>query len=225
MVRRMLNPFDGRNNVFEAYIGTNTVGKTPTMVNNAKAWKAPRPTPPYTLRGLDPRRSFTQAGLLLPEYKIKLEDKKTWAKELSRKNADDTHVYRNILLVLDDYKWLCDGDDTPEDVLNLMQAREDMNMDIMIACHAPMLITERLSYYITDYYIFYNKASLASFNKKINNSAMCQEAAVMVNEYVTKFGRGKYPYFPHIHINPEKNLFETINMEASKLKQLDCFSV
>lgn len=220
----MYNPYDGRNNFFDAYIGTNTVGKTPTMVNMAKAWKKNRPTPPWTIWGLDPRRSFRESGILLPEYTIRLEDKLTWAKKLSAKNPDDTHVHRNLLLLLDDYKWLCDGDDTPEDVLNLAQAREDMNMDAAIACHAPSLITERLSYYITDYWIFYNKAALAKFKRGVQNSEILQEAAVMINEYVTRWGRGKYPFFPHIHVNPEKNLFETVNMDADKIKQLSCWS-
>lgn len=202
-----------RKNFLWGFIGHNTTGKTPTAIELVKAWRQSRPG--FKSIVFDPQGKFQDAGVVDITIPQNLHD---WAHILCEKNKDGTFKYRNSILILDDYRMLHHRDQIDAGFLDLLALRVKMNMDIIYITHSPKLILERLSYYTTDYSIFYTESQLGSFQSRIPKYVVCQKAAILVNKYVMKYGRGTYPNFPHIHIKAESDDLELINLEPTKVQ-------
>lgn len=213
-----------RLNFVWAVIGKNTIGKTPLAILMAKAWQKKRPN--SKLIAFDPQDKFYEAhkrkdlrvDVIIPQ------NNPNWAEELSRFEervaGKKEYIYENSLVILDDFRMLCKNSNMPAYFLDLLALRPKTNMEFIIICHAPMHILEGLSYYVTDYSIFANEASNSSFEKKISCAVLCQKANLIVNKYVKLYGRGQYPFFPHIHVNKEQGELNFINMDYEKAKPL-----
>lgn len=214
--REIVKPKEKRKNFLWGFIGHNTTGKTPTAIEIAKAWKETRPG--FTVIGYDPQDKFTEAGVL----NIRIEaNNPDWARVLCQQDpVTKRWKYGNSLLILDDYRMLHPSDAIDKGFLDLLALRVRMNMDIIFICHNPKLILERLSYYVTHYSIFYTESQLGAFQNRIPKYVACQRASVLINKYVLKYGRGQYPFFPHVVVESESDELQCINMDEDKVKQI-----
>jgi len=213
-----------RLNFVHAIIGKNTIGKTPIAILMAKAWQKKRPNSKLIV--FDPQDKFYEAHQR-KELRVDVlinQNNYLWPQELADyKEATagkKIYTYENSLVILDDFRMLCQGNHMPPFFLDLLALRPKTNMEFILICHAPMHILEGLSYYVTDYSIFANEASQSSFEKKISCHIQCQKANIVVNKYVMKYGRGVYPFFPYIHINKESPELNAINMDYDKTMPL-----
>lgn len=227
-----------RPNFCWAFIGANTVGKTPTAILLSKEWKAKKKG---VVIAFDPQYKFEEQKIVdftiktngdIIELKSGLKcnsiahdknDKpyvKDWAEELITENSDKTFKWAHSLLILDDYRGLHPNDRTDPKFVELLALRVKINMDIIYICHNPMMILERLSYYTTNFSIFYTESDAGDFQKRVPKYVECQRAAILINKYVMKFGRGKYPNFPHIQVYTENTGLKLINIDRNKFKQI-----
>lgn len=196
-------------------IGHNTTGKTPTAIELVRAWRESRPG--WKSIVFDPQGKFKDAGVV--DISIQ-QNTKDWARILCSKDESDKFIYRDSILVLDDYRMLHGQNSIDPAFLDLLALRVRMNMDIIYITHNPKLILERLSYYTTDYLIFYTESQLGSFQERIPKYVACQKAAILVNKYVLAYGRGTYPLFPHIHVRNESDELDLINIDEKKMLAL-----
>lgn len=221
-----------RHNYLWLWIGANTTGKTPTAIKRALAYKKSRPD--QKIACFDPRKSIR---------KIKIKNSRTgqeeslvdhvieewhtdWAENLLGTDKNGNKIkkpWKDYLLILDDYHMLCKHYKTPQGLRNLLALRVEYNIDVIGITHTPKNILEGIVDYVTDYSIFYNLAKSASFEDKIANYEKCQAGAIVVNEYVNKFGMGKYPVFPYVHVNNKTGKMSYVNMPSENLEKLKCF--
>ena len=179
------------------FIGHNRTGKTSTAVELARNWKEGRPD--GTVVAFDPQHKFEDVA----DYFI-LPSDKDWA----YKALD----LRNALLILDDYRILHPSDRASQDLLNLLSFRNEYSIDIMYVCHSPALVLNVLTYYTTNYFLFYTQSRMGIFEKKIPNYTICQGASQYVNKYVKTFGKGDYPNFPYVVVDNQEEKIYAINM-------------
>lgn len=221
-----------RHNYLWLWIGANTTGKTPTAIKRAIAYKKSRPDqriacfdPRKSIRKIKIRNSRTGKEEFLVD-KIIEEWDENWAEDLlgtDKKGNKIKKPWQDYLLILDDYHMLCKNYKTPQGLRNLLALRVELNIDVIGITHTPKNILEGISDYVTDYSIFYNLAKSASFEDKIANYEKCQAAAIVINEYVNKFGFGQYPVFPYIHLNNKNGKMSYVNMSMENLQKLNCF--
>lgn len=211
-----------RTNFLWGFIGHNTTGKTPTAIEIVRAWKQSRPG--WRSIVFDPQGKFKDAGCVNISIQ---QNTKDWARILCSRDEsintgreEDKFIYKNSLLILDDYRMLHASNSIDPAFLDLLALRVRMNLDIIYITHNPKLILERLSYYTTDYSIFYTEAQLGSFASRIPKYVACQKAAILVNKYALEYGRGKYPNFPHIHVKNESDELDLINIDQAKMMAL-----
>lgn len=215
-----------------AYIGHTGTGKTSTAVLIAKDWK--KKYKGQKIIGFDPHDTLRKEKLL--DYYISAKDE-NWAetivtqlcanckkirhpeKERCVKCGKNIFVYKfaNSLLILDDYRSLLQSDRTDTAVMDLLMLRRRIGIDMIYVCHNPKFILNGFAPFTTHYSIFYNESHASNFSDKIPKYGDCQKAANLVNQYVMKFGRGTYPNFPYILVQPEVDGLELINMEAAKV--------
>lgn len=221
-----------RSNYVWLWIGANTTGKTPTAIQLALAIKKANPL--KKLVCFDPRKSIRKMKWYNPLTKREellvdkvIEEWETnWAEQLLGQDLDGKQVsdpWRDYTLLLDDYHMLCKNYKTPQGLRNLMAMRVELNIDFIGITHTPKNILEGIAGYVTDYSIFYNLAKSSAFEDKIANYEKCQGGAVVINEYVSKFGFGKYPKFPYVHINNKTSKVTYVNMPWENVRQLECF--
>lgn len=221
-----------RHNYLWLWIGANTTGKTPTAIKRAIAYKKSRPDQKVVC--FDPRKSIR---------KIKIVNSKTGKEEplvdriieewetdvfedllgTDKNGRKIKEPWQNYLIILDDYHMLCKNYKTPQGLRNMLALRVEHNIDVIGITHTPKNILEGIADYVTDYSIFYNLAKSASFEDKIANYEKCQAGAIVINEYVSKFGFGTYPVFPYVHVNNKTGKVSYVNMSWENLKQLSCF--
>lgn len=221
-----------RHNYLWLWIGANTTGKTPTAIKRAIAYKKSRPDQKVVC--FDPRKSIR---------KIKIINSKTGKEEFlvdrvieeweidcfedllgtDKKGIQIKKPLKDYLFLMDDYHMLCKNYKTPQGLRNMLALRVELNIDVIGITHTPKNILEGIADYVTDYSIFYNLSKSASFEDKIANYEKCQAAAIVINEYVSKFGFGKYPVFPYVHVNNKTGKISYINMPWENIKQLTCF--
>lgn len=220
-----------RYNYIWLWIGANTTGKTPTAIRVASSIK--RENPLKKVICFDPRGSIRKVKVINPKTGREelLVDKviEEWEIDFwwqllgTDKDGKPTgEPLKHYVLLLDDYHILCKNFKMPEGFKKLIAMRVEYNIDIIGITHTPLYILEGLTDNVTDYSIFFNLARQSSFEKKINNSDKCQGGAIVINEYVSKFGFGTYPKFHYVHINKFGKV-TYVNMPWENIKQLDCF--
>lgn len=223
-----------RYNYIWLWIGANTTGKTPTAIRLATAIKQARPYKKVVC--FDNRKSIRKIMITNPVTKVRellvdkvIEEWETdWAEQLlgtDKLGQKVAEPWRNYTLFLDDFQMLCKNYKMPQGFRNLIAMRVEYNIDIIGITHTPKYILEGIKDQVTDYSIFYNLAKSSSFEDKIANYEKCQAGAIVINEYVAKFGFGQYPKFPYVHINQKNGKVTYVNMPWENIRKLECFDL
>lgn len=211
-----------RGNFNWAFIGASGYGKTADSIVKATKWR--KYNPRKKIYSFDPKGDLAKSGLLINgfDYDIPVGFK-DFGEELTKRRADKTFVHRDFLLILDDYKAILTEDRTPESFLTFCLFAREMNVDVILSTHSPALIIPRLAYYITHYSIFYSQGSAGGFQKKSNNYVACEQARILINKYVTEYGKGieNFPNFPHIVVEGinDKSI-DCVNIDKQKMLKL-----
>lgn len=186
-----------RLNFCYGFIGTNRTGKSSVAKLIATEWR--KNNPDYTIVSHDPQDNFSE----ITDYFINPEDK-DWANKCLK--------LRNALIILDDVR-LINQSNTPIDgLMKLLYYRAKYNIDIIHICHNPSLLLNAFAHFTNRYFIFFTNSQEGSFQKKLPNYTLCVKASEMVNKYVSKYGRGNYPEFPHMIIDTEEQKMIAMNM-------------
>lgn len=189
-----------RLNFLYAFIGTNRTGKSSVANELAIAWKKTNPN--RLVVSHDPQNNFKE----VTDVFIMPEDEE-WALKC--------HNFRNCLIILDDFRLINEKNTPVKGLASLMYYRAKWNIDIITIFHNPSLILNLLAGFTTHYFIFLTSAQEGSFKNKIPNYSLCITASNQVNKYVSIFGRGKYPIFPYIVVDCEKQKLMSINMDKN----------
>jgi hypothetical protein len=197
----LLSKNQQRSNFVFGYIGTNRTGKSATAKKAIESWKSQNPE--KIVIGFDPQNNFTD----LIDVEILLTDK-NWEYE-------KVLQYRNALIVLDDYYLIHEKLQPTQGLREIMAFRAQYDYDIIYITHNPALVINFLTFFTTHYYIFFTNVQEGSFKKKIPSYTLCEQASRLINRYVSKFGRGEYPNFPHIIVDNEgaKLIAQNVNKE------------
>ena len=180
-----------------------------TMIKKCKQWKIKNNG---KLIAFDPQGIFSREGIL--DYIISLEDK-NWAKKLIKKNKNGKYKFSNSLLILPDYRILNPKDSIQLDFLDLIQHKTEIGIDIIMSTSYPINILERLSFYISNWYIFSVEEEESSFLEKSPSYLKCQNAIEKINKYVSENYIDKYTKTeqPHIIVRHNSDILDLVNME------------
>ncbi len=191
------------------FIGTNRTGKSSEAKNLAKKWRLNHPT--GFILSFDPQDNFSEFS---DEY-LYVKDKDNNEMKIS-----SLEVYKNegSLLILDDYRLLQRRPIEEEWLVTIMNFRAKWNVDIIYITHNPRLVLNYLTYFTSHYFIFYTKSKEGSFEDKIPDYELCDQASRLTNAYVKINGRGEYPNFPHIIVDTEEEELKLKNMDREKFK-------
>lgn len=188
----------GRLNFVYGFIGVNRCGKSAVAKKLALSWKVKNP------KGLvishDPQNNFED----ITDVFIGPDDE-DW--------ADKCCDFRNCLIILDDLRLIHESDKLNKHLAKLLYFRAKWNIDIITVFHNPSLVLNGVAAFVTHYFIFLTSAQEGSFKKKIPNYSLCIAASEEVNKYVSIYGRGKYPDFPYVIVDSEKQKLMAINMD------------
>lgn len=226
-----------RQNMVRLDFGENSCGKTPTQIYDLTAYQKIYPNKNYIVfEGQDKFRDAHDRGQLRVDFFIK-KGNKGWAGtgknglQEFREPTPGNKIYRfaHSVLVVDDFKLLLSGHDTPADFLGLFALRPSpkFNMEMWFSCHEPRNILEGIAGYPTHYHVYRNNASRSQFEDKILGCYReCVQASFVVNEY-SRLYPGHYdvqthtPYFPHIVVEKDNPLpLRYVNMDTIKLKPI-----
>ena len=194
---------DIRNNFLFVFFGHNRTGKTQTALEIIKGWKQTHKGMVYTF---DNQGRYND----IRDKKINLSD--SWEKNF----LNDKNI-KNSLLVIDDYRILCPSNTMSQGFLDILNIKNEYCIDIIIITHAPGLIIERLTYFITHYFLFYTQSTAKGFKDRMSNYETVYKLKDIINEYVKKHGRGDFPIFPYIIFDNETEKINFINMPLLKL--------
>lgn len=218
---RRIGTVKTRRNFVWAFIGANRTGKTVEAIAQARAYKEANPK--NKIIGYDPQDFFKKARVL--DTEIRVTDK-NWGHILCKKDERGEFVYKDSLLILDDYRQLHPNNSMDDGFLALLGSRTKMNLDIIYITHMPTLVLVRLAGFTNRYSIFFTFAQLGGFAKDIPNYIACQQASILINKYVKEYGlldkgRELYPYFPHIVIDAADDLnLELAYIDKEKLMKV-----
>lgn len=189
-----------RNNFLYGFIGTNRTGKSSIAKQLAISWKNSNPN--GIVISHDPQDNFTD----ITDIFIEPEDN-DWAIKCCE--------YRNCLIILDDFRLINESARPVKGLSKLLYYRAKWNIDIITVFHNPSLVINSLAHFISHYFIFMTNAQEGSFKNKIPNYSLCVAASEEVNKYVSVNGRGKYPIFPFVIVDCEKQKLMAINLEKN----------
>jgi len=201
--KKVVKKSEDRTNFLFCFIGTNRTGKSATAQSLAMDWKSSRPN--GIIVAHDPQRRFVDIadGFLTP-------DDEDWAERCC--------TLRNALVILDDIRLIHESDRASKGLMKLLYHRADYNIDIIYIVHNPGLVINALAHFTSNYFIFMTNIQEGAFKKKIPNYSLCMAASEKVNKYVSIFGRGKYPKFPYVMVDIEKQRLIAVNMERDLTK-------
>jgi hypothetical protein len=193
-----INRDNQREAIVCAYLGQNRSGKSVTARLFVEDWLSANED--GHLITFDPQRRFSD---LEPDLCID-ETFEDW--------ESIAYEYPVSLLVLDDYRMILTSDKLPKSFLKLLHLRSEYMVDIVIITHSPNLLIERLTYYIDYYLLFYIQSRKDNFQSKIPDYEKLIIFKDIINLYVSFYGTGEYPLFPHIEFNPKTNSVSFKNM-------------
>jgi len=185
------------------FIGTNRTGKSSIANVIAEKWRKDNPDPDYEIVSHDPQDNFIK----ITDRFIDPEDK-DWAVKCCE--------LKNCLLILDDVRLINEKNTPVNGLMKLLYFRAKRNVDIIHICHNPSLLLNSFAHFTNKYFIFYTNTQEGSFQKKLPNYSLCVAASNMVNKFVSKNGRGKWPNFPHVIVDTEKQKLIAMNFIESK---------
>lgn len=188
----------GRYNFLFGMIGTNRTGKSITAQSIGKLWR--NSNPDDTIVSFDPQKRFSD----ISDWNIQPDDDE-WCVKL--------HTLRNALVILDDFRLINEKNTPIKGLSKLLYFRAEWNIDIIYIVHNPSLIINLLTYYTTNYFLFYTEATDGQFQKKIANYNLCINGQRLINNYVRAYGRGTYPDFPHIIVDCENRELNAVNFK------------
>lgn len=191
---------DYRYNFIFIFIGFNRTGKTSDAIKYAHYWKDANNG---SIIAYDPQNKFRG---LATDFIIDVED------------IDDYINSKRTLFIFDDYRALFTSDKMNKTLSKMMTLREENCNDFIFITHSPALILERLSYFVTDYFIYFTMSTDKGFNDKLLNSTTLIKCRDIINDYTKKYGRGEYPVFPCIRFNNATHEVTFINMPNLKIK-------
>jgi hypothetical protein len=162
-------------------IGTNRVGKTSKAREIIKGYK--KENPKNEVITFDPQRHFEDLkdSNVLRDDLAYLSDKK------------------DFLLVLDDYRMMLPGDQTPDDLMALLALRDEYGIDIILIVHHPDLIHQKVSYYITHYILYFaNMSEEIGNSKKLMHGKRVIYMLNILEDHTRDHGKGQFPCFNYI---------------------------
>lgn len=219
-----------RANFFRLYVGKNSMGKTPTAIDDLIAIQKYNWNRKIIVHdSQDKFRDAHNHGRLRVDAFIPTNNKE-WAKQLQEHTltSDGKKKYKwaNSVLVLDDLKMLFKGFGMPNNFLDLFALRPYTNMDMIGICHEPRNILEGFAGYISHIHIFANEASESQFEDKVSFHVACNKASHAINKY-QKEDKGFYdvlhnkPYFPHIIVEKDNPYpLKCVNIDNKLLEKI-----
>lgn len=125
--------------------------------------------------------------------------------------------FKDTLFIFDDYRLLHSSDKLERGgwLEKLMYYRAEYRNDFIFICHFPNEIIHFLSGYVDYYYVFASNSLEEDIKKKIQNWRIFSKAVKEINLYTEVHGIGKYPIFPHIFVDTNKNTITKINMNKN----------
>lgn len=189
---------DFRDCKINMFLGHNRTGKSVTALKFAVAWKQAKKY--RYLIAFDPQDRFKDirdARIIEPN----------WEKYLDPK-------YKDICFIIDDYHMVVD-ERIDNNLLTLFALRNERGLEFIFITHNPELIRKKISYYITDLYLYKTQGTDHDFKGKLSNPELIIRLRHIVNSYVSRNGKGDYPNFPYVHIN-ENDEFKFINFDPNK---------
>lgn len=186
------------------FLGHNRTGKSVTALKFAEVWKKAKNY--RWLVAFDPQDRF-----------IKIRDEQIiepdWAKYLDPK-------YKDVLFVLDDYHMIV-GDRIDDNLLRLLALRNERGFDFILITHNAELIRKKISYYITDLYLYYTGGTDNDFKGKLNNPDLIIQMRHIMNNYIKELGnKGDYPNFPYIQIDIMEEKIQFVNFKKEIIQKL-----
>jgi len=173
-----------RNNFIKMFLGFNRTGKTSEALRVTEVWRDANSSRKSKVVVFDPQNRFS-----------KIADEKT------TEVLPEWEEYINTLFVFDDYRALHPSNSLNPIFMKMFVMREESCNDMIFITHAPSLILERLSYFVTEYYIYHTQTTDRGFKQKVMNYSELMEISSIVNRYTQKHGVGEYPVFPHVIFN------------------------
>lgn len=191
---------DYRENFFKIFLGHNRTGKSVLARIIATKWKKTHPK--KNIIAYDPQNRFKD---------IKTVDITSFNIEQVNELLLNTY---DSLVIIDDFRILYESDKTPSELLNFLQYRNERCNDVIFITHSPSLVQNRLTYYVTHFYLFYTQTTDKGFSDKLNNGIVLIHLSKLINEYVKEYGKGTYNEqnpelsFPYIVFdNENENIF------------------
>lgn len=196
---------DKRNRFFYVFIGSNRTGKSITARKHIVRWK--KNNPGKLVVGFDPQHRFTDLLDIIID-----PENENWALDL--------HQYRDVLVVIDEFRELHEQDKAVPGLKKWLYNRDEWGHDIIGIFHNPSLVLKVVVGYANFYFIFHTNVEEGGFKAKIPNYRLCTLASKEVNNYVAEYGKGTYKDatgklicdFPHIVVNTEEQSLSAINM-------------
>jgi len=191
------------------FIGTNRTGKTTEALKIAKKYRETHGKKNEII-AFDPQGKFKDVA----DYFITSKD--DIVNLLDRKD---------FLLILDDYQALYPAFSMDQTLVYLLTKRAEHGMDMIFITHAPALIKQGMTYYMTHLFIFYTNMGkeVIGIDKKVPNSEFIEFLFRLINEEIKSTGgldlaQKDYPNFRHIiyHYSSEKYVTKNFKNEKSK---------
>jgi hypothetical protein len=137
----------GRETEFFVATGANRTGKT--SIARAFIIDYINANPGNNIITFDPQYKFTDLADMTIDLSAANDRKDSWAVSVSK--------VKNSLLILDDYRMLCGGNQVGEGWFSLLGLRAENSIDILIICHHPSQVQRIFSSFITGVLVFYTK--------------------------------------------------------------------
>ena len=157
------------------FIGHNRVGKTTLIRDLINSYRASKPKH-HKVLAFDPQSKFTD---LIDE---RIGDNDIWPFLFEE---------RDMLIVIDDCHMLLDAEKLERNFYKLLSLRDDNGIDIVLSMHHPEQIHKKVSFYVTDFYLFYINLSddTRDCRRKLMNADYVIDIIRNINEYVKIHGK------------------------------------
>lgn len=213
--------------------GGNSMGKTPSQIDDATAYQKIYPNKKYVVfEGQDKWVDAHNRGQFRIDWIIP-KNSTDWAEQLQIYEeptpGNKIYKWKDTVLIIDDITLIL-GHQTQKAFLGLFALRPSpkFNMVMFLNCHEPRNIPEGIKGYITEYHCYANEADPDQFKDKMpacyKDALRC---SLIINEYERLYP-GWYdidnhkPYFPRIVLYKEE---PTQKMFKLGLRKMNCVNM